>query len=159
MVWHGRTCLSIACVPDLTVQMVELFGSVRDDWIAADLQGWLAPNRIYDGVSSAVAASMARGDEVYIVTTKQVSERVWQRIMAAAFISHFDLSHGQTREEMPLRFLYCKQWCKRSACLVHLGASVRACLRSVFLRLLMIAAGQQPSINTALLDLTPHRTP
>ncbi|KAG1667581.1 hypothetical protein FOA52_014662 [Chlamydomonas sp. UWO 241] len=51
-------------------ECLSLFGSVRDDWIASDLSGWLAPNRIYDGVAPAVAAAMAK-DEVYVVTTKQ----------------------------------------------------------------------------------------
>ena len=53
--------------------LVRLFGRVRDEWIAADAAGWLAPNRIYDGVAPAVAASLASAprDEVYVVTTKQ----------------------------------------------------------------------------------------
>jgi hypothetical protein len=55
----------------LLLQLVQLFGSVRDNWIAEDLAGWLAPNRIYPGVADAVAATMQQ-DEVYIVTTKQV---------------------------------------------------------------------------------------
>lgn len=53
------------------LQLVELFGSTRDNWIAADLQGWLAPNRIYPGVAGAVRKLMDE-HEVYIVTTKQV---------------------------------------------------------------------------------------
>eukprot|EP00878_Enallax_costatus_P030946 GHUV01033766.1.p1 GENE.GHUV01033766.1~~GHUV01033766.1.p1 ORF type:complete len:213 (+),score=60.36 GHUV01033766.1:674-1312(+) len=51
-------------------KLVHLFGSVRDNWIAEDLQGWLAPNRIYPGVAEAVKAAVQH-DEVYIVTTKQ----------------------------------------------------------------------------------------
>ncbi len=51
--------------------MVKLFGDVRDQWIASDLDGWLAPNRIYTGVAEPVAQAVAK-DEVYIVTTKQV---------------------------------------------------------------------------------------
>lgn len=51
--------------------LVELFGRVRDEWIASDLRGWLAPNRVYPGVADAVRAAIARGDEVYVVTTKQ----------------------------------------------------------------------------------------
>lgn len=51
-------------------EMVMLFGSVRDDWIAKDLAGWLAPNRIYEGVAPLIASAMA-ASEVYIVTTKQ----------------------------------------------------------------------------------------
>lgn len=54
--------------------MVELFGRVRDDWIAADLAGWLAPNRIYDGVADPVRTALA-AHHVYIVTTKQVRPR------------------------------------------------------------------------------------
>lgn len=51
--------------------MVKLFGVVRDEWIADDVQGWLAPNRIYPGVAAALQGAM--GDqETYIVTTKQV---------------------------------------------------------------------------------------
>lgn len=54
-------------------EMVELFGSTRDAWITNDVDGWLAPNRIYDGVADAMKAAMASPDaEVFIVTTKQV---------------------------------------------------------------------------------------
>eukprot|EP00892_Ulva_mutabilis_P000803 jgi/Ulvmu1/10723/UM068_0008.1 len=53
-------------------EMVELFGRTRDDWMAADLDGWLAPNRMYDGVAPAMVHAMAAADaEVFIVTTKQ----------------------------------------------------------------------------------------
>lgn len=52
--------------------MVEAFGRIRDDWIKADLDGWLAPNALYPGVAEAVLAAQARTDgEVKIVTTKQ----------------------------------------------------------------------------------------
>jgi hypothetical protein len=70
---------------------VNLFGSVRDQWIQEDLKGWLAPNRIYPGVADAVRSTLNSADtEVYIVTTKQV--RVGggghqdQRILCAADI-------------------------------------------------------------------------
>jgi hypothetical protein len=53
------------------LQMVQLFGSTRDQWIEKDLKGWLAPNRIYPDVAGAVRAALAK-DEAYIVTTKQV---------------------------------------------------------------------------------------
>ncbi|KAG2445183.1 hypothetical protein HYH02_008651 [Chlamydomonas schloesseri] len=63
--------------------MVELFGRVRDDWIAADLTGWLAPNRIYDGVADPVRAALA-AHHVYIVTTKQAHyTEILMRDMAA----------------------------------------------------------------------------
>lgn len=72
MLAHWDTILP-ACMAKWGLQrpkLVELFGKVRDDWIAADLAGWLAPNRIYDGVAAPVKAAMTR-NEVYIVTTKQ----------------------------------------------------------------------------------------
>lgn len=52
-------------------QLVELFGRVRDEWIASDLPTWLGANAIYDGVAGPVRGAMAQ-EEVYIVTTKQV---------------------------------------------------------------------------------------
>ena len=54
------------------MQLVELFGSARDKWIKEDLAGWLAPNRIYDGVPGVLNALLQR-EELYIVTTKQAS--------------------------------------------------------------------------------------
>ncbi len=53
-------------------QLVELFGATRDAWIEEDLQGWLAPNRIYPGVPDVLRA-LLDSQETYIVTTKQVS--------------------------------------------------------------------------------------
>ncbi len=52
-------------------EMVALFGRVRDEWMADDLQGWLGMNGIYDGVAEPVRHAQQQG-EVYIVTTKQV---------------------------------------------------------------------------------------
>ncbi|KAL4538461.1 hypothetical protein Ndes2437A_g01479 [Nannochloris sp. 'desiccata'] len=51
-------------------ELVQLFGSTRDEWMAADLDGWLAPNRIYPGVADCMK-SLMHDHEVYIVTTKQ----------------------------------------------------------------------------------------
>ena len=28
-------------------QLVDLFGAARDDWMQADMAGWLAPNRLF----------------------------------------------------------------------------------------------------------------
>ena len=53
-------------------QLVELFGNVRDAWIAEDLPSWLDANGIYPGIPDGLAAAQQR-DELYIVTTKQVS--------------------------------------------------------------------------------------
>ncbi len=69
---------SLWCTPTINsgchvAQMVELFGSVRDAWIQEDLDGWLAPNRIYEGVADPVRQAMQQ-HEVYIVTTKQVGD-------------------------------------------------------------------------------------
>eukprot|EP00967_Tisochrysis_lutea_P046741 scaffold56853_cov16-Tisochrysis_lutea.AAC.1 len=54
----------------LSLQLVELFGGVRDDWITSDLPSWLGANRIYQGVADPVREALAQ-QEVYIVTTKQ----------------------------------------------------------------------------------------
>lgn len=66
--------LSSLLLPPLLLQLVQLFGQVRDRWIAEDLAGWLAPNKIYPGVAEAVKAALQH-DDVYIVTTKQVKPR------------------------------------------------------------------------------------
>ena len=54
------------------MQLVELFGSTRDAWMADDLDGWLAANEIYEGVPAIVQHLRSQGS-FYIVTTKQVS--------------------------------------------------------------------------------------
>eukprot|EP00192_Tetraselmis_astigmatica_P013614 CAMPEP_0117681762 /NCGR_PEP_ID=MMETSP0804-20121206/19187_1 /TAXON_ID=1074897 /ORGANISM="Tetraselmis astigmatica, Strain CCMP880" /LENGTH=336 /DNA_ID=CAMNT_0005491605 /DNA_START=1 /DNA_END=1011 /DNA_ORIENTATION=+ len=68
-----------AILPDLMAkygldrgEMVELFGTTRDNWIKEDLAGWLAPNRFYPGIAEAtkVAFDDPNG-AMYIVTTKQ----------------------------------------------------------------------------------------
>lgn len=69
------------------MQMVELFGKVRDEWIEQDLAGWLAPNRVYDGVAEPIRAAMA-SDEVYIVTTKQV-RCVGSPVTGSAMVVHY----------------------------------------------------------------------
>lgn len=63
-------------------ELVQLFGTTRDEWIESDLPGWLAPNRIYDGVADAVKSALS-SDHAYIVTTKQVSG--WHLSLAASF--------------------------------------------------------------------------
>lgn len=50
--------------------MVEQFANCRDTWMKEDLEGWLAPNRFYEGTPEALACALNKG-EVYIVTTKQ----------------------------------------------------------------------------------------
>jgi hypothetical protein len=65
-------------------ELVELFGGTRDVWMQEDLQGWLAPNEIYEGVAEPLDAAMKADDtEVYIVTTKQVRACLWQWLAGA----------------------------------------------------------------------------
>jgi hypothetical protein len=53
-------------------EMVTGYGAVRDDWMARDLDGWLAPNLVYPGVGEAVLeAELSKESDVFIVTTKQ----------------------------------------------------------------------------------------
>ena len=68
--------------------LVELFGKTRDDWIARDLDGRLAPNRIYAGVPEAMDQLMVE-HEVYIVTTKQArfTEMILERMAFIDFPS------------------------------------------------------------------------
>lgn len=63
------------CAFDFSVQLVDLFGSVRDEWIEKDLPSWLGANRIYEGVADPVRHALEQ-DEAYIVTTKQVRQSV-----------------------------------------------------------------------------------
>ena len=80
--------------------LVELFGKTRDDWIAADLDGWLAPNRIYPGVAEAMDQLMVE-HEVYIVTTKQArfTEMILERMAFIDFPS--DRIYSQTVSGRP----------------------------------------------------------
>ncbi|CAM9179474.1 unnamed protein product [Scytosiphon promiscuus] len=49
-------------------ELVDAFGSARDDWIETDFKGWLGANTFYEGVPEAITACEG---EVYVVTTKQ----------------------------------------------------------------------------------------
>jgi len=51
-------------------ELVEKFGSYRDDWMRRDLQSWLESNSFYPGVAEAVAHARDSA-EAYVVTTKQ----------------------------------------------------------------------------------------
>ncbi|CAL5223568.1 g6103 [Coccomyxa viridis] len=51
-------------------ELVELFGSTRDAWMADNLDGWLAANEIYEGVP-AIVQHLRSQESFYIVTTKQ----------------------------------------------------------------------------------------
>ncbi|KAF6003830.1 hypothetical protein F1559_002198 [Cyanidiococcus yangmingshanensis] len=64
-VLHDRLLRDWALEPAF---LIELFGAVRDAWIARDKQSWLALNAIYPGVVDALNLSQ---EPVYVVTTKQ----------------------------------------------------------------------------------------
>ena len=51
-------------------ELVEKFGSYRDDWMRRDLRSWLESNSFYPGVCEAVAHARDNA-EAYVVTTKQ----------------------------------------------------------------------------------------
>jgi phosphoglycolate phosphatase-like HAD superfamily hydrolase len=68
--WHDMLPARMAAWGLDRARLVALFGAVRDEWMAADMDGWLAPNRIYPGAADAVRRLMAAG-EAYVVTTKQ----------------------------------------------------------------------------------------
>ena len=53
------------------LQLVELFGTTRDEWIAHDLEGWLNANEIYEGLAE-IVQHLRQQHDTYIVTTKQV---------------------------------------------------------------------------------------
>lgn len=54
------------------VQLLELFGGIRDGWMKEDLDGWLGANRFYPGIPEATRVAMENPKgKVYIVTTKQ----------------------------------------------------------------------------------------
>lgn len=68
--------------------LVDLFGSTRDEWMAEDLDDWLAPNRIYTGVPEIMNTLInAPNSEVYIVTTKQArfTETILKRMAGLDF--------------------------------------------------------------------------
>lgn len=48
--------------------LINLFGSVRDEWMDKDLTGWIDANRFYPGIADALRFASS---QVYIVTTKQ----------------------------------------------------------------------------------------
>ncbi|WCJ22772.1 hypothetical protein M5689_004841 [Euphorbia peplus] len=48
--------------------LVDLFGTVRDEWMDKDLATWIGANRFYPGVSDALRFASS---SLYIVTTKQ----------------------------------------------------------------------------------------
>lgn len=58
------------CHESFALQLVELFGGVRDDWMKADIQGWLSMNRFYPEAAELLRHAIDK-HQTYIVTTKQ----------------------------------------------------------------------------------------
>lgn len=52
-------------------EVVSGFGRIRDEWIKADLKGWLSLSRPYEGVPNCIKGMLAAGVEVFVITTKQ----------------------------------------------------------------------------------------
>ena len=70
MTFHGSMQMCkvgatpVHCIEHLIwhpTQLVELFGSTRDAWMADDLDNWLAANEIYDGLPCHCTASEVAG--------------------------------------------------------------------------------------------------
>lgn len=53
------------------LQLVEVFGQTRDDWMKEDMEDWLNRNPIYEILPDILQYAI-ENDEAYIVTTKQV---------------------------------------------------------------------------------------
>ena len=54
------------------LQLVDLFGTTRDEWIARDLDGWLKASKIYEGLAE-IVRHLRQQHATYMVTTKQVN--------------------------------------------------------------------------------------
>jgi phosphoglycolate phosphatase-like HAD superfamily hydrolase len=63
---------------------------LRDEWIAADLEGWLALHRFYPGVIDRIQQILNRSTHLFIITTKE--ERFVHQLLAKAGV---DLAEAQ----------------------------------------------------------------
>lgn len=70
-----------------TDRLKQLFGETRDQWIAADLEDWIAMNPLFPGVAEKLQ-SLAQHATWYVITTKQ--ERFVKHILAAHGLSLAD---------------------------------------------------------------------
>jgi phosphoglycolate phosphatase-like HAD superfamily hydrolase len=82
--------------------LVRAFGRTRDEWIRADLAGWLGCHALYAGVSEALVQARSCV-ELYIVTTKQ--ERFTRALLAAHGIALpaerlLGLERGRPKEDI-----------------------------------------------------------
>ncbi|WP_088894226.1 HAD family hydrolase [Leptolyngbya ohadii] len=74
-------CLDLVQTEELVPGEVEqLVDCVRDEWITADLTGWLSLHRFYPGVVPLLQRIATSGIELYIVTTKE--DRFVQQLLA-----------------------------------------------------------------------------
>jgi len=55
-------------LPPLPPSLPQLFGSVRDDWLAEDPEGWIKANSFYAGTDLSLGCPKL---ESYVITTKQ----------------------------------------------------------------------------------------
>jgi phosphoglycolate phosphatase-like HAD superfamily hydrolase len=89
-------------------ELVQLFGGVRDSWIAADTAGWLARHRFYPGVAAAMTAALTRAPNgVVILTTKQ--ERFTRLLLEHAGVPLppervYGLERGRPKEDWLAEF-------------------------------------------------------
>jgi phosphoglycolate phosphatase-like HAD superfamily hydrolase len=66
---------------------IDAFGGARDEWLADDLESWLAVHEFHEGAVAALRRAIDRGDDVYIVTTKEA--RFAKALLSSAGM-HFD---------------------------------------------------------------------
>ncbi len=110
---------------------MDLFGSVRDAWIADDLHGWLDANGIYPGLPDNLAAAQKQA-ELYIVTTKQVSTATFSQmhLVPGNICMENDLKSCKqiyigtqmlagVCQEQPTRCLWCSLWSLCFVCVLR----------------------------------------
>jgi len=72
LVGWSSICSQIVSAENLNPQdLATRVDSIRDQWIADDLNGWLKIHRFYPGVAGRLKGWIASGLEVFIVTTKE----------------------------------------------------------------------------------------
>jgi phosphoglycolate phosphatase-like HAD superfamily hydrolase len=69
--WPGICSQLVADEKLDPVNIAAVVDRVRDEWIVEDLPGWLSLHRFYPGVIERVRASLAAGNHLVIITTKE----------------------------------------------------------------------------------------
>jgi len=68
----GNICAKILSENHLQAHEVGIkLDSIRDQWIASDLNGWLSLHRFYPGVVEKIKSTLASFVKLYIITTKE----------------------------------------------------------------------------------------